>query len=160
MDLSAKTSIFESISGRTSSESPSTIKNNEFARFGIHPRNPWIQRILAKWWQDPRLRPHYPCAPGARMTVVKANSLKTYLPLGRLIWSFFVISFRFIAVLRSGRCFKSFLEGVASFSPSMSPWGATGTPFTPFSIKKSGHLFWDQTVRLQPEQHNLLHMDA
>ena len=34
-----------------------------------------------------------------------------------------------IAVLRSGRCFKGFLEGVASFSPSMSPWGAMAIRF-------------------------------
>ncbi len=54
-------------------ESPSTLKINEIARFGIHPR---IHRIHRKWWQDPRLRPHYPRAPGARMTVVSKNSLK------------------------------------------------------------------------------------
>ena len=30
---------------------------------------------------------------------------------------------------KPGRCLKSFPEGVASFSLSMGPWRATGTPF-------------------------------
>ena len=59
-----------------------------------------------------------------------ALPLNLYNPtMGRLIGSFFTIFFMFIAVLRSGRCFKGFLEGVASFSPSMSLWGAMATRF-------------------------------
>ncbi len=52
--------------------------------------------------------------------------------------------------LRPWRCLKSFPEGVASLSLSMSPWGAMGTPFTPISIN-SGHLFCGQIVWCQPE---------
>ncbi len=98
MDISAKTLTFESISGRQSSkkalksrcykldvhekektthctgvspESPSTVnKNNEFARFGTHPRIPQIR------CQEPRLGTTLPRAPGARMMWVKTNSLK------------------------------------------------------------------------------------
>ena len=71
----------------------------------------------------------------------------------------FLLCFMIIAVLRSGRCLKSFLEGVASFSPSMSPWGATGTPLMTIFID-FGHTVCVQTVRFQPEKNDLLHMDA
>ena len=57
------------------------------------------------------------------------------------------------------RCLESFLEAVAPSSPSMSPWGATGTPFMTFLIDL-GHLLCVQTVRCQPPKNNLLHTDA
>ena len=48
-----------------SPESPSTVKNNKFEPFGIHPRIQRIQRIRC---QDPRLGTTLPRAPGVRMT--------------------------------------------------------------------------------------------
>ena len=44
-----------------------------------------------------------------------------------------------------GRGLESFLEAVAPSSPSMSPWGATGTPFMIFLID-FGHTFCAQNV--------------
>ena len=98
---------------------------------------------------------------GTYLEIIYGRFIITYLPLGRLIGSFLVFFCMFIAVLRSGRCFKGFLEGVASFSPSMSPWGATGTPFmTIFFFFQISDTHVASKLSDFNRKDNLLHMDA
>ncbi len=52
----------------------------------------------------------------------------------------FFMFFVFMVVLRSGRGLKSFLEGVASSSPSMGPWRATGTRFVTICMDLDTHV--------------------
>ena len=68
---------------------------------------------------------------------------------------FFIIFWSGKAPKGHGRHLKGFLEGVASSSQSMGPWGATATPFTPIFII-SGHRFCVSTVRCQPKKNNFL----
>ncbi len=66
-----------------SPESPSTVKNNKFEPYGTHPaesRIPRIPRIHRIRCQEPLLGTTLPRAPGASMTWVKTNSLKTLIP--------------------------------------------------------------------------------
>ncbi len=56
---------------------------------------------------------------------------------------------RFGAENGPGRCLKTFLEAAASSSPSMSPWGAMGTPFVTILID-SGSGLCTQITHLAP----------
>ena len=88
-------------------------------------------RHRRKWWEEPRLEPPLPHAPGARMTWVKQAPSK-YMCL----FIIYIYMYVFVYIVggetggnRPGRHLKRFLVAVAPSWLNMGPRGATGTWF-------------------------------